>query len=126
MINTQDEIFLRNKGISMHTVNKQLDQFKSGFPLLKISRAASVGDGILQLTESEIKHYQEIWNNYVNNKHRISKFVPASGAASRMFKDLFEFLDASYDVPQSQFELEFFDNIERFSFYTTLDRKSVV
>ncbi len=121
MINTQDEIFLRNKGISMHTVNKQLDQFKSGFPLLKISRAASVGDGILQLTESEIKHYQEIWNNYVNNKHRISKFVPASGAASRMFKDLFEFLDASYDVPQSKFELEFFDNIERFSFYTTLN-----
>lgn len=121
MINTQDEIFLRNKGISMHTVNKQLDQFKSGFPLLKIARAASVGDGILQLTDSEIKHYQEIWTNYVNNKHRIAKFVPASGAASRMFKDLFEFLDAPYDTPQTKFEHEFFDNIERFSFYTTLN-----
>lgn len=121
MINTQDEIFLRNKGISMGTVNKQLEQFKVGFPFLKVSRAASVDDGILKLNDSEVAHYQKVWNNYVINKHSIAKFVPASGAASRMFKDLFEFLDAPYDAPQTEFEIEFFDNIEQFSFYTTLN-----
>jgi hypothetical protein len=49
------------------------------------------------------------------------KFVPASGAASRMFKDMFAFLDADYDVPTTAFEKNYFDNIEKFAFYDELD-----
>ena len=52
---------------------------------------------------------------------QIVKFVPASGAASRMFKDLFEFLDAPYSVPTSGFEKKFFGEIEKFAFYNDLD-----
>lgn len=49
------------------------------------------------------------------------KFVPASGAASRMFKNLFEFLGADYDVPTTSFEKKFFDHIHSFAFYNDLN-----
>ena len=51
----------------------------------------------------------------------IVKFVPASGAASRMFKNLFEFLDADYIVPTTDFEKKFFSNITHFAFYNDLN-----
>ena len=49
------------------------------------------------------------------------KFVPASGAASRMFKNLFEFLGGENNLPTSDFEKKFFDNITKFAFYEDLD-----
>ena len=49
------------------------------------------------------------------------KFVPASGAASRMFKNLFEFLSADYDRPTTKFEQTFFDGIKNFAFYDDLN-----
>ncbi|WP_349861861.1 DUF4301 family protein, partial [Bacteroides cellulosilyticus] len=51
----------------------------------------------------------------------VVKFVPASGAASRMFKNLFEFLGADYDVPETKFEKTFFEQIEKFAFYNDLN-----
>ena len=47
--------------------------------------------------------------------------MPASGAASRMFKNLFEFLGADYDTPQTNFEKTFFEKIEKFAFYDDLN-----
>ena len=49
------------------------------------------------------------------------KFVPASGAASRMFKNLFEFLGADYNTPKTDFEKKFFDHIHSFAFYNDLN-----
>lgn len=49
------------------------------------------------------------------------KFVPASGAASRMFKDLFAFLNAAYDEPTSDFEKFFFDHLSQMAFYSDLN-----
>jgi len=51
----------------------------------------------------------------------VVKFVPASGAASRMFKNMFAFVDADYDVPTTDFEKKYFDSIEKFAFYDALD-----
>jgi len=51
----------------------------------------------------------------------VVKFVPASGAASRMFKNMFAFVDADYDVPTTDFEKKYFDEIERFAFYDALN-----
>ncbi|MBQ4146684.1 MAG: DUF4301 family protein, partial [Prevotella sp.] len=65
------------------------------------------------------------WNTYKKEGHKIVKFVPASGAASRMFKDMFAFLDAPYDVPTTPFEKQYFDNIEKFAFYDALNAKCV-
>lgn len=121
MITTQDEILFRGKGISLSVVENQLKQFKDGFKFLKISRPASVGDGILRLTDDEVQQCSMNWNRYVQEQHEIAKFVPASGAASRMFKSLFEFIEAPYTTPKTAAELQFFEEIENFAFYTALN-----
>ena len=59
-------------------------------------------------------------NNKAEGK-KIVKFVPASGAASRMFKNMFAFLTADYDVPTTDFEKTFFDNVVKFAFYPALN-----
>ena len=121
MLTTEDKELLAAKGISEEQLNAQLQDFQRGFPFLKLQGAAAVGDGIVRLTDEEAERYVQIWNNYKAEGHHITKFVPASGAASRMFKNLFEFLSADYDAPQTKFEQEFFQGIHRFAFYEALN-----
>ena len=59
---------------------------------MKLDAAASIDKGIMAPAESEMKEYLEAWDTYKEGEKTIVKFVPASGAASRMFKNLFEFL----------------------------------
>lgn len=122
MITDSDKIRLEQKGISLEELQKQLDCFRNGFPYLELSTAASVAKGIMVIPQGEEKRYLESWEAYKNlpNK-KILKFVPASGAASRMFKDLFEFLDAPYDKPETSFEKTFFENLSGFAFYNDLE-----
>ena len=112
---------MSKKGISAEQVSEQLKTFKTGFPFLKIEAAATIGKGVLAPTQQEIDGYLKVWDNYCAEGNAILKFVPASGAASRMFKDLFAFLSAEYDVPTTDFEKNFFANIEKFAFYGDLD-----
>lgn len=84
---------LQARGISVDKAEKQLQSFKAGFPELDIVSAASVGNGILSPTEEEIDAYVKAWQDYLDEGHTVLKFVPASGAASRMFKNLFEYLE---------------------------------
>ncbi|MDR0394720.1 MAG: DUF4301 family protein [Tannerella sp.] len=121
MLKPDDLLQLKSKNLTVMQVEEQLNCFIEGFPFLKIKSSASAGKGIIRLTEEEQKMYAEVWNQYLNDKRQITKFVPASGAASRMFKDLFSFLSASYDVPETDFEDEFFGNIENFAFYDVLN-----
>ncbi|MDR1096834.1 MAG: DUF4301 family protein, partial [Tannerella sp.] len=116
-----DLLQLKSRNLTEAQVEEQLNCFMRGFPFLKIKSSASVDKGILRLTEEEQNVYMEIWNDYLNGKGRIVKFVPASGAASRMFKDLYSFLSASYDAPETDFEKTFFGNIEKFAFYDALN-----
>ena len=121
MLSQQDLNQLAAKGISEEKLNSQLEEFKTGFPFLKLEAAASVEQGIIAPTEADVKQYEEAWEQYKAQGHSIVKFVPASGAASRMFKDMFAFADADYDVPTTDFEKKYFDNIEKFAFYDALD-----
>ena len=121
MYRQQDLELLREKGITQDQIDTQLNYFATGFPYLSIVSAASVGKGILKVEEEEEKVYLNAWREFLNSGKRVTKFVPASGAASRMFKDLFAFLDAGYDVPATPFEKEFFDKIEQFAFFGSLD-----
>ena len=121
MISKADQALLSKKGISAEQVAEQLKTFKTGFPFLKIEAAATIGKGVLAPTQQEIDEYLKVWDNYCAEGNAILKFVPASGAASRMFKDLFAFLSAEYDVPTTDFEKNFFANIEKFAFYGDLD-----
>ncbi len=117
----KDKALLALKGISEETVLHQLKLFQDGFPYLRMIGAAVVGDGIMRIPDDEMERYLEIWHTYRLQRHQIMKFVPASGAASRMFKDLFAFLDADHSTPKTAFEHTFFDNIHRFAFYDELN-----
>ena len=123
MLSKQDLDQISARGITPEMVEHQLEEIKQGFPFLKIDAAASVGNGIIRPTEEQKKKYVGDWTEYSAEGHKVVKFVPASGAASRMFKNLFAFLAADYDVPTTDFEKCFFDNIKRFAFKKELCKK---
>ena len=121
MLSQQDLKQLAQKGISEQQIETQLGQFKTGFPFLKLEAAAAIGRGIVAPNAKEGAKYVEAWQQYKATGKRVVKFVPASGAASRMFKDMFAFVDADYDKPTTDFEKKYFDNIRKFAFYDELD-----
>ena len=122
MITENDKALLERKGISEEKLNSQLACFAKGFPYLKLAAAASVEKGILVPTPDEEQAYLAAWQAYTENpEHRVVKFVPASGAASRMFKDMFAFADASYDVPTTDFEKKFFAELPHAAFFADLN-----
>ena len=122
-MNQQELTQIAARGISEQQIAKQLEQIKNGFPFLRLEGAAAIGKGIMSPDAEEVKKYEQVWDEYKKQGHRIVKFVPASGAASRMFKNLFAFLDAPYDVPTTDFEKHFFDNIKKFAFRKSLCSK---
>ncbi len=122
MLTHEDKELLAKKGISEEKIAEQLACFEKGFPFLKLSAAASVENGgIMLATEADQQRYLAAWDAYKAGDKKIVKFVPASGAASRMFKNMFEFLGADYDVPTTDFEKKFFDHIHNFAFYNDLN-----
>lgn len=106
-MNQQDLNQIQARGISEQQIEHQLEQIKQGFPFLKLEGAAAIGKGIVAPTDDEVTNYEKAWNDYKAEGHKIVKFVPASGAASRMFKNMFAFLNAPYDVPTTDFEKQF-------------------
>ena len=123
MFTEADKKQIEGRGMTVAQVERQLVQHREGFPFLKIEAAAAVGQGIVAPDENVQKAAQDEWENYKREGHKIVKFVPASGAASRMFKNMFAFLNADYDTPQTDFEKTFFDNIKKFAFRKTLCQK---
>lgn len=125
MFTSEDLDLLKRKQISQSQIETQLNCFKTGFPFLPIVQAASAQKGILCMSEAVENDYLTAWDNYRKTDKTITKFVPASGAASRMFKDLFSFIDAGYDVPETDFEKHFFAQISQFAFYNALNEVCV-
>lgn len=123
MLTKQDETQLAEKGVTCADLEKQLSNFKTGFPFLKLDSAATINNGIQKLSQNNVNNLITEWGNYLKTEHNIVKFVPASGAASRMFKDLFAFLDAEYNTPTTAFEVAFFNNITQFAFYEALNKQ---
>lgn len=121
MLSKEDLKQIAEKGITEEQLNIQLEEFKTGFPFLKLEAAASIGKGIMSTTAEQRKDYEKAWEDYKASGKRVVKFVPASGAASRMFKNMFAFLTADYDIPTTDFEKTYFDNITHFAFYDALN-----
>lgn len=121
MLTPNDLLQLRSKNLTEAQIEEQLSFFIKGFPFLDMKASASVDKGIMRLSEEEQDCFIKSWDDYLDGKKLITKFVPASGAASRMFKDLYSFLSASYEVPTTDFEKNFFDRIEHFAFYDVLN-----
>jgi len=130
-LSEQDRRQIKAHGLSEEAVHQQIEAFKRGFPDLKLNRPCTVGDGITVLQETGhdrlIEQHRE-----AELKGRLLKFVPASGAASRMFKSLQamrEKLVAERDgtapatEPEEkdrQFLAKFITEIEKFAFYDAL------
>ncbi|MGI6222812.1 MAG: DUF4301 family protein [Prevotella sp.] len=123
MLTDQDKKQIEGRGMTIAQVEHQLQQFVDGFPFLKLEAAASTSNGILVPTVEETNQIIQCWDDYKNGNHVVTKFVPASGAASRMFKNMFAFLSADYDKPTTDFEKEFFAKINNFAFYDALNEQ---
>ncbi|MEM7084883.1 MAG: DUF4301 family protein, partial [Bacteroidota bacterium] len=95
MLTEKDIKQIENYGLSLQEVYQQLEIFRRGIPYANIVTTASVGNGIKQISKVE---QQRLESSYERKKDKLDvvKFVPASGAATRMFQFLHEFLD-SYD-----------------------------
>ena len=118
---------IEEKGISTEKVARQIETFKEGIPFVNLKKAATANVGITEVDESL---HDELVSYFENNIEglKLLKFVPASGAASRMFKAMFNFIEA-YDPKNEtlsdyitrtndQAVKQFFEGIEKFPFYT--------
>ncbi len=120
-LNEKDLEVLKSKGISEEKLAEELKMLADGFPFLKIDAPATPGNGIFVLNEQMEEKSENIWNEYLSKGGKVLKMVPASGAASRMFKDLFAFANGKKDKPDSDFMKKFFDEIENFAFFSNLN-----
>ncbi len=93
MFSEKDLLQIRKKGITTDLIDKQLSCFSKGFSPLDIDRPATAGDGIIQLDEAMVSKLANDYDKVRPDLH-VTKFVPASGAATRMFKDLFSWREA--------------------------------
>ncbi len=119
------EIFSENdfqqfseRGIPSETVQNQWRRFQTGFPSLVIAANVEIGHGIVEWQKKQQTKYIQIYQAKASSLKTV-KFVPASGAASRMFRPLFRYLD---DKGSSENDLVtlFFDNLDKFPFYQEL------
>ncbi|WP_283115896.1 DUF4301 family protein [Alistipes putredinis] len=91
MFTKEDFVQMEEHGLTPAALETQLKNFREGFPFLPVTRAASCGDGIRVLDAAGIEQAAARYDR-AKESLRVVKFVPASGAATRMFKDLFEFV----------------------------------
>ena len=117
MLSDQQMQQIQARGVAVETFETQLENFKKGFPYLTIEAAATPAKGIKVLSEDEQAKYISVAENYCGN---VCKFVPASGAATRMFKDLFEAADklaAGEKLAEGSPAAKFVENISLFPFF---------
>ena len=92
MFTEKDIEQIRRHGLSVEQVERQMENFRRGFPSLPVVAAASPQDGITVLSPEGVAAAVESYERRADGLS-VVKFVPASGAASRMFKELFEFVN---------------------------------
>lgn len=123
MFTEKDLEILKEKNISLEKVNWQLLQFIDGVEPICLVKPATIAKGVVDL--DNLEKYIKIFDDA---DVEVLKFVPASGAASRMFKELFEFntkAEANPDINLGEYPAikKFFDNIKRFAFFTELNER---
>lgn len=111
MLTSKDLDQIKQKGISEALIEKQIENFKQGFPFAKLTAPATKGHGVLVFEEDKINELAAFYNAEMP-QYKLLKFVPASGAASRMFKHLFEFMESYKGTPE---DLEKFNADQSFN-----------
>lgn len=119
-LNDADLKQLEEKRISKQQLESQLRRFEKGYPFLPIVKAADEEAGIISMTQEEIEEALKVWDDTLLSPDRkVVKFVPASGAASRMFKELFAYINGG---EKSKSVEEVLERIKDFAFFDTLNR----
>ncbi|NQV02820.1 MAG: DUF4301 family protein, partial [Bacteroidia bacterium] len=93
---------VERKGIGLSAIDRQIENFRRGFPFINLVRPATSEDGIFSFCEDELSYFINYYTCHLKDL-QVVKFVPASGAATRMFKHLFEFQD-SFQYTQTERE----------------------
>ncbi len=119
-----------NLNIEPEVIIEQIKRFQRGIPFVKLAKPCKIGDGIKVIGEDE---QQELINSFREalDFGRVMKFVPASGAATRMFKKLqavllenrsltLEELRKQKEDENVSATIEFIENIHRFAFFDDL------
>jgi hypothetical protein len=120
MFTEADLVQIKQKGLTEENVVKQIETFRKGFPWLNVIKAAVLKDGILSFNPQELDKLVALFDeDKVGEK--IEKFVPASGAATRMFKSLFEHLDKSPRAALPPDIEQVIQHIESFAFHPELE-----
>lgn len=131
-ITETDKVQLENLGISKDKVKEQIETFKEGIPFVRLEKAAIVSRGISKFSEAREKTLIDIFDK-ANDQISLLKFIPASGAASRMFKAMFNFLDA-YDPKKESLDAyiertqdkevaTFFEGYHKFAFFDLIQNR---
>lgn len=128
MFRPEDISQITARGSSLDTVKQQIINFESGFPPLKLIESASIYHGLIKLSDAEVQKYSSYFEVQLSSGLEVLKFVPASGAASRMFKSLFTAVEAlqngtepSEILKDSEVSL-FANQMDKFAFYTDLEK----
>ncbi len=132
-LTNNDKKQLESLNITVEQVENQVNQFKTGFPFSDLVAPATIGNGIIKFSDAEV---QELIKQFDEDKqyYDILKFIPASGAASRMFKNIYSFVEDYKDkeIPEDFLNKEnikadsienFFINIRDFAFFDDLKSK---
>lgn len=121
----EDLVQITEQGLSEEAVQRQIEAYRAGFPHTTLAEAATVENGgIIKLSDEAVNHYCTAYSKLSKGK-KIQKFIPASGAASRMFKDLYSFSSTYFGV-SNNFEKEFpevkrfLEHIHQFAFFPDL------
>lgn len=118
MLSTEDYKKLYQLGISEEAINDQIDRFVNGIKPLKLKQPAVLNDGIQQIAFAELESFSKI---YDESDVPVIKFVPASGAATRMFKVLFQFLESKKANKTEPIIDEFYQNLKDFAFFEDVE-----
>lgn len=122
MFSNEDLNQLINRGITPEAAEAQMAQFSTGFPFLRLAGSATAGRGITVLTPEQEQEAIVRWQRYLADGGEVTKFVPASGAASRMFKDLFAFVNGAESTPKAGgIADKIINNLESLPFIDTLN-----
>lgn len=116
MLTDKDIKQINERGSTVEVVERQLEDFRKGYPYTEIVSPAIEGNGIRRLNVDELDRYVKRFDEYAAT-HKIMKFVPASGAATRMFKDLYAFLGGDTDNKRAKRTIE---KLDRFAFRDAL------
>ena len=117
MFTEKDLKQLSERNIAENQVIQQVAQLKRGTKYVEVMRPATLGDGILRMDEEQVGMMNAVFEAD-KEFYQFTKFVPASGAASRMFKDLFAFAESGEETPFTDI---FFAHIQSFAFYGDLN-----